>query len=64
MNKDDIVTAVTLNDIIQQRLAGIENKIDIVGVSIDDSQLKQGVHIILDGQREIEMMLKLTKGTS
>lgn len=64
MNKDDIVTAVTLNDIIQQRLAGIENKIDIVGVSDDDSQLKQGIHSILDKQREIAMILKSTKGTS
>jgi hypothetical protein len=64
MNKDNIVTAVTLNDIIQQRLAGIENKIDIAGVSNDDSQLKQGIQMILDGQREIATILKSTKGSS
>lgn len=58
MDREDAITTTTLNDIIQQKLAGIENKIDITGTSEDDDRLKQEVHALLKEHQEIAAMLE------
>lgn len=58
MDREDAVTAITLNDIILQKLKGIVNKIDIVSESDDDRTLQQEVQVMIIEHEEIAETLK------
>jgi hypothetical protein len=61
MNKDQQVDAVTLNEIIQRKLEGIANKIDIATQTPNDKKLGEHVRKILRYQKEISKHLAEVK---
>jgi hypothetical protein len=63
MNRKQRIDAITLNDIIQRKLEGIINKVDIASQTTADEQLERQVRKVLRHQKEISGILATSRGS-
>lgn len=57
MDKQNLTDAITLGDIITQKLQGIANKIEIVANNDSDNTLELKVNLIIKYQKNVSKLL-------
>ena len=59
MNPSDRVAATTMSDLIDSRLNGILNKLEIVATSDEDKQLQKALQSVATHQKQVSNQLSL-----